>query len=261
MREGTAAAKRHDLSSLRHLASVGEPLNPEAVHWSREAFGLPFHDTYWQTETGCIVISNYPGMPVQAGLDGEALPGHHGGRPRPGDARAAHGAGACRGDRPPPRLALDDPRLLEQPRRLREEVHERLVPHRRPRHRGRRRLLLVRGTGRRRDQHGRAPRRSVRGRVGAPRAPRRRRVGRRRQARPREHGSRQGVRRAQAGLHAGPGPRARDHELRPETALSHRDAAGDRLRGVAPAEPERQDRPPGPSRGRSGASRSATFRP
>jgi len=75
MREGFEAVRRHDLSSLRHLASVGEPLNPEAVHWSREAFGLPFHDTYWQTETGCIVISNYPGMPVKPGSMGRPFPG------------------------------------------------------------------------------------------------------------------------------------------------------------------------------------------
>ena len=63
------------ISSLRHLASVGEPLNPEAVHWSREAFGLPFHDTYWQTETGCIVISNFPGMPIKPGSMGKPFPG------------------------------------------------------------------------------------------------------------------------------------------------------------------------------------------
>ncbi|MGE5346884.1 MAG: AMP-binding protein [Acidithiobacillales bacterium] len=75
MREGPAAVTRHDLSSLRHLASVGEPLNPEAVHWSREAFGLPFHDTYWQTETGCIVVSNYPGMPIRPGSMGKPFPG------------------------------------------------------------------------------------------------------------------------------------------------------------------------------------------
>ncbi len=75
MREGLGAVKRHDHSSLRHLASVGEPLNPEAVHWSREAFGLPFHDTYWQTETGCIVISNYPGMPIKPGSMGKPFPG------------------------------------------------------------------------------------------------------------------------------------------------------------------------------------------
>ena len=75
MREGLEAVRRHDLSSLRHLASVGEPLNPEAVHWSREAFGLPFHDTYWQTETGCIVISNFPGMPIKPGSMGKPFPG------------------------------------------------------------------------------------------------------------------------------------------------------------------------------------------
>ncbi|MEW6743153.1 MAG: acetate--CoA ligase [Planctomycetota bacterium] len=75
MKEGTELVRRYDLSSLRHLCSVGEPLNPEAVHWSQEAFDRPFHDTFWQTETGCIVISNYPGMPVKAGSMGKPFPG------------------------------------------------------------------------------------------------------------------------------------------------------------------------------------------
>ncbi|MGE5235774.1 MAG: AMP-binding protein [Acidobacteriota bacterium] len=75
MRDGTDIARRHDLSALRHLASVGEPLNPEAVVWSREAFGRPFHDTYWQTETGCIVITNLPGMPIKPGSMGKPFPG------------------------------------------------------------------------------------------------------------------------------------------------------------------------------------------
>ncbi len=75
MREGTDLVRRFDLSSLRHLASVGEPLNAEAVHWSREAFGQPFHDTFWQTETGCIVIANFPGMPIKAGSMGRPFPG------------------------------------------------------------------------------------------------------------------------------------------------------------------------------------------
>jgi acetyl-CoA synthetase len=75
MREGSEVARRFDLSSLRHLASVGEPLNAEAVVWSKEAFGLPFHDTYWQTETGCIVITNFPGMPIKPGSMGRAFPG------------------------------------------------------------------------------------------------------------------------------------------------------------------------------------------
>ncbi|MFC1544394.1 acetate--CoA ligase [Gemmatimonadota bacterium] len=75
MKEGTEVAKKFDLSSLRHLCSVGEPLNAEAVHWSREAYGLPFHDTYWQTETGSMVITNFPDMPIKAGSMGRPFPG------------------------------------------------------------------------------------------------------------------------------------------------------------------------------------------
>ncbi len=75
MREGAELARRHDLSALRHLASVGEPLNPEAVIWSRETFGHPFHDTYWQTETGCIVIANLPGRTIKPGSMGRPFPG------------------------------------------------------------------------------------------------------------------------------------------------------------------------------------------
>jgi acetyl-CoA synthetase len=75
MREGADLARARDLSSLRHLASVGEPLNPEAVVWSGEVFGKPFHDTYWQTETGCIVLTNFPGMTVKPGSMGRPFPG------------------------------------------------------------------------------------------------------------------------------------------------------------------------------------------
>ncbi|MBP1641959.1 MAG: AMP-dependent synthetase and ligase [Acidobacteria bacterium] len=75
MREGSGLARAHDLGSLRHLASVGEPLNPEAVIWSRETFGRPFHDTYWQTETGCIVIANLPGLEIKPGSMGKPFPG------------------------------------------------------------------------------------------------------------------------------------------------------------------------------------------
>ena len=67
--------RRFDLRTLRHLASVGEPLNAEAVLWSKEAFGLPFHDTYWQTETGCMMITNFPGMPIKPGSMGKPFPG------------------------------------------------------------------------------------------------------------------------------------------------------------------------------------------
>ncbi|MFH0765505.1 MAG: acetate--CoA ligase [Calditrichota bacterium] len=75
MREGTPVVKKFDLSSLRHLCSVGEPLNAEAVIWSQEAFDKPFHDTFWQTETGSMVITNVPGMPIKPGSMGKPFPG------------------------------------------------------------------------------------------------------------------------------------------------------------------------------------------
>ncbi|MBN1197856.1 MAG: acetate--CoA ligase [Bacteroidales bacterium] len=75
MKAGDEVVKKYDLSSLRHLASVGEPLNSEAVIWSEKVFGKPFLDTYWQTETGCIVITNYPGMKIKPGSMGKGFPG------------------------------------------------------------------------------------------------------------------------------------------------------------------------------------------
>lgn len=75
MRVGDELVKKYDLSSLRHTASVGEPLNAEAVIWSDKVMGLPFHDNYWQTETGCIVIANYPGMKIKPGSMGKPFPG------------------------------------------------------------------------------------------------------------------------------------------------------------------------------------------
>jgi len=74
MKDGFDPVRRHDLSSLRHMCSVGEPLNPEGVHWGREAFRLDFHDTFWQTETGAIVVTNLPGMPVKPGSMGRPFP-------------------------------------------------------------------------------------------------------------------------------------------------------------------------------------------
>jgi acetyl-CoA synthetase len=75
MKIGAEVAKRFDLSKLRLMASVGEPLNPEAVAWGVEAFGKPFHDNWWQTETGGIMISNFPAMDVKPGSMGRPLPG------------------------------------------------------------------------------------------------------------------------------------------------------------------------------------------
>ena len=75
MKAGDEIVKKFDHSSLRHLISVGEPLNAEAVVWSERVFGLPFHDSYWQTETGSIMISNYPGMKIKPGSMGRPFPG------------------------------------------------------------------------------------------------------------------------------------------------------------------------------------------
>ena len=75
MKAGTEIVKKSDVSSLRHLASVGEPLNAEAVIWSEKVFGKAFLDTYWQTETGSIMITNFPGMKIKPGSMGRAFPG------------------------------------------------------------------------------------------------------------------------------------------------------------------------------------------
>ena len=75
MKAGIEPLKKRDLSALRFMASVGEPLNPEAVIWGREAFGMPFHDNWWQTETGGIMIANYASMDVKPGSMGKPLPG------------------------------------------------------------------------------------------------------------------------------------------------------------------------------------------
>jgi acetyl-CoA synthetase len=75
MRLGAGMPKEFDLSSLRFIASVGEPLNPEGVVWGLEAFGLPIHDNWWQTETGGIMIANYPSTTIFPGSMGRPLPG------------------------------------------------------------------------------------------------------------------------------------------------------------------------------------------
>jgi len=75
MKLGAEALQGVDLSALRFMASVGEPLNPEAVLWGLKAFGRPFHDNWWQTETGGIMVSNYAAMDIKPGSMGKPLPG------------------------------------------------------------------------------------------------------------------------------------------------------------------------------------------
>ena len=75
MKAGDELPRKFDISSLRYLCSVGEPLNPEAVVWGKEALGHPFHDNWWQTETGSIMIANYPGLNIRPGSMGKPFPG------------------------------------------------------------------------------------------------------------------------------------------------------------------------------------------
>ena len=76
MAKGDDLPAKYDLNSLRALYSVGEPLNPEGVKWALDVFdSKPFHDTWWQTETGSILITNFPEMPIKPGSMGKPLPG------------------------------------------------------------------------------------------------------------------------------------------------------------------------------------------
>jgi acetyl-CoA synthetase len=75
MRIGAQIARKHAFETLRFIASVGEPLNPEGVVWGQEAFGLPIHDNWWQTETGGIMIANYASVDIRPGSMGKPLPG------------------------------------------------------------------------------------------------------------------------------------------------------------------------------------------
>jgi acetyl-CoA synthetase len=75
MRAGVELVRAREYPDLRFLASVGEPLNPEGVVWGEEAFGLPFHDNWWQTETGAIMIANLPALEIRPGSMGRPFPG------------------------------------------------------------------------------------------------------------------------------------------------------------------------------------------
>ncbi len=75
MGAGNAAMEGHDLSSLRHILSVGEPLNPEVVRWGMETFNMRIHDTWWMTETGAQMICNFGSLPLKPGSMGKPVPG------------------------------------------------------------------------------------------------------------------------------------------------------------------------------------------
>ncbi|WP_296705279.1 acetate--CoA ligase [Algoriphagus sp.] len=75
MRMELVPKEKYDLSNLRLVLSVGEPLNPGAVTWGQKAFGVPVLDNWWQTETGGIMIANYRSVEVKPGSMGKPLPG------------------------------------------------------------------------------------------------------------------------------------------------------------------------------------------
>ncbi|MCY9588501.1 acetate--CoA ligase [Paenibacillus chitinolyticus] len=75
MGAGDDVVHQFDLSSLRHVLSVGEPLNPEVVRWGLKVYGQRIHDTWWMTETGGQLICNYPSMPIKPGSMGRPIPG------------------------------------------------------------------------------------------------------------------------------------------------------------------------------------------
>ncbi|MER6610388.1 acetate--CoA ligase [Streptomyces sp. NPDC000927] len=87
----------YDLSALRFIASVGEPLNPEAILWGQDVLGLPIHDNWWQTETGAIMIANFASGDIRPGSMGRPLPGVEAGLLERGkDGRAEVTAGHVR---------------------------------------------------------------------------------------------------------------------------------------------------------------------
>ncbi|MFD2169078.1 acetate--CoA ligase [Tumebacillus lipolyticus] len=75
MGAGGELVARYDLSALRHILSVGEPLNAEVVRWGLKVYGKRIHDNWWMTETGGQMISNYPSMPMKPGSMGKPFPG------------------------------------------------------------------------------------------------------------------------------------------------------------------------------------------
>jgi acetyl-CoA synthetase len=75
MRGNIKPTQQYNLRQLRLIHSVGEPLNPEAVIWGQQVLGLPIHDNWWQTETGGIMIANFPSVDIRPGSMGLPLPG------------------------------------------------------------------------------------------------------------------------------------------------------------------------------------------
>ncbi len=190
MKWGADIPEKFDLSTLRIIGSVGEPINPEAYVWYRETIGggrTPVVDTWWQTETGMHMISPLPGVTArQARLGDEGAAGRHGsGRRRRGQGRVA---GLGRLPRDHPAVARDAAHDLGRRRALQGHLLVALqgdVLRRRRREARRGRRHLAARARRRRDERVGPPALDHRDRVGAGVAPEGRRGRRRRRQRPR----------------------------------------------------------------------------
>jgi acetyl-CoA synthetase len=75
MAKGNELPKQYDLSKLRHILSVGEPLNPEVIYWGKNILEKRIHDTWWMTETGAQLIVNLPNQLIKPGSMGKPFPG------------------------------------------------------------------------------------------------------------------------------------------------------------------------------------------
>ena len=258
MRLEVEPVRSYDLSRLRVIHSVGEPLNPEAVVWGQKALGLPIHDNWWQTETGGIMIANFPALDIRPGSMGRPLPGIDAAIVRRTGADAveiiadpeAHGDLALRPGWPSMFRGY-----LHDEERYRQVLRRRLVPHRRPGPARWRRLLLVRRPGRRHHQDLRPHGRPVRGREHADGAPGGGRGRGHRQARPADRRARQGLCRAQTRHRTERRAAARAHRLRPQAAGVGGGAEGDRIPSQSPQEQGRQDHAPPAQGPRTGAAR------
>ena len=164
------AGKRYP-QKFRIVCSAGEPLNPEAIRWFREQYGITVLDYYGLTESYPL-CANYPFMEVREGSMGKPMPGWDVQILDEDERPVATGERGeiCLRARSNPHYPLG---YWNRPRGHRGDLRRRVVPHQGRGQRRRGRLLLVRGPSRRRDHLRRLPDRAVRGRVGVPRAPRR----------------------------------------------------------------------------------------
>ena len=132
MKTGAELAQRYTYPKLRFIASVGEPLNPEAVWWGQDVLGLPIHDNWWQTETGGIMVSNLLALDIKPGSMGVPLPGVEAAivRQRPdGTVEVLNEPGLEGETGTQGGLALHAARLPEQRGALPEVLFRRLVSH------------------------------------------------------------------------------------------------------------------------------------